>query len=68
MVTVTIRDEQRQVEPGTTYEEIAADFQREYGDMIALVSVDGRIVQSYSLRCRMMWDIRPMRGQQSCCC
>lgn len=43
MVTVTIRDEQRQVEPGTTYEEIAADFQREYGDMIALVSVDGRI-------------------------
>jgi len=43
MVTVTIHGEQRQVQQGTTYEEIAADYQREYGGMIALVSVDGRI-------------------------
>lgn len=43
MVTVTIHGEQRQVQQGTTYEEIAADFQREYGGMIALVAADGRI-------------------------
>lgn len=43
MVTVTIHGEARQFAQGTTYETIAADYEKEYDGMIALVSVNGRI-------------------------
>ena len=43
MVTVTIQGESRQVEQGTTYEAIAAEYQKEYGGTIALVCVNGKI-------------------------
>ncbi|WP_300845448.1 nucleoside kinase [uncultured Acetatifactor sp.] len=43
MVTITIHGEQKQVEQGTTYEAIAAAYQKEYDGTIALVSANGKI-------------------------
>lgn len=43
MVTVTIHGEARRFAQGTTYETIAADYEKEYDGMIALVSVNGKI-------------------------
>ena len=43
MVTVTIHGEKREFAPGTSYESIAADYQKEYDGMIALVAVNGKI-------------------------
>ena len=43
MVTITIHGERRQVEQGTTYEAIAAEYQKEYDGTIALVSANGKI-------------------------
>ena len=43
MVTVTIHGEKREFAQGTSYETIAADYQREYDGMIALVAVNGKI-------------------------
>jgi len=43
MVTVTIDGEERQYEEGTTYEEIAGEYQERYDGMIALVIADGKI-------------------------
>ena len=43
MVTVTINGEKRTYEVGTTYEEIAKDYQEKYDDTIALVVVNGKI-------------------------
>ena len=43
MVTLTIHGEQRQVEKGTTYETIAAEYQKEYDSAIAVVTVNGKI-------------------------
>ena len=43
MVTITIHGEQKQVEQGTTYEAIAAEYQKEYDGTIALVSANGKI-------------------------
>jgi uridine kinase len=43
MAIVTIGNEKREFETGTTYEEIAAQYQAIYDDMIALVLVDGKI-------------------------
>ncbi len=43
MVTVKIHGEEKQYEAGTAYEEIAREYQAQYQDRIALVSVNGRI-------------------------
>lgn len=43
MATVTIGNEKKEFEAGTTYEEIARQYQPEYDDMIALAIVDGKI-------------------------
>lgn len=43
MITVTINEESRQYPQGTTYETIAEEYQEQYGGMIALVAVDGKI-------------------------
>lgn len=43
MATVTIGNEKKEFEIGTTYEEIAEQYQTAYDDMIALVLVDGKI-------------------------
>ena len=43
MVTVTIHGEKIEFAQGTSYETIAADYQKEYDGMIALVSVNGKI-------------------------
>ena len=43
MVTITIHGEKKQVEQGTTYEAIAAAYQKEYDGTIALVSANGKI-------------------------
>lgn len=43
MVTVTIQGEQKQYPIGTTYETIANEYQAQYDNMIAVVSVNGKI-------------------------
>ncbi len=43
MVTVTIHGEKKEFAQGTSYETIAADYQKESDGMIALVSVNGKI-------------------------
>ncbi|WWR16806.1 nucleoside kinase [Lachnospiraceae bacterium JLR.KK008] len=43
MVTVTINGEARQYEEGTTYEAIAKEYSKCYEDIIALVTVNGKI-------------------------
>ncbi|MDE5589952.1 MAG: nucleoside kinase [Acetatifactor sp.] len=43
VVTVTVNGEKREFAQGTTYEAIAADYQKEYDGMIALVSSNGKI-------------------------
>ena len=47
MATVTIGNEKKEFEIGTTYEEIAEQYQAAYDDMIALVIVDGKIQELY---------------------
>ena len=43
MVTVTIHGEKREFAQGTSFETIAADYQKEYDGTIALVTVNGKI-------------------------
>lgn len=43
MVTVTINGEKREYAQGTTYEAIAAEYQKDYEGMIALVAANGKI-------------------------
>lgn len=43
MVTVTINGERREYAQGTTYEVIAAEYQKEYEGRIALVAANGKI-------------------------
>ena len=43
MVTVTIHGEKREFPQGTSYETIAADYQKEYEGMIAVVTMNGKI-------------------------
>lgn len=43
MITVTIAGEKREYQEGTTYEEIAREYQKRYDDTIALVVADGKI-------------------------
>lgn len=43
MITVTIEGQQKQYEEGTTYETIVAEYQEQYQNRIALVTVDGKI-------------------------
>ena len=43
MAIVTIHGEQKEVQPGTTYEAIAAQYQPEYEGTIAVVAVNGKI-------------------------
>lgn len=43
VVTVTINGEKREFAQGTTYETIAADYQKEYDGIIALVAANGKI-------------------------
>lgn len=43
MVTVTIRGEKREFPQGTSYEAIAAEYQKEYDGMIAVAIVNGKI-------------------------
>lgn len=43
MAVVTIRGEKREVAQGTSYEAIAADYQKEYDGTIALVTSNGKI-------------------------
>lgn len=43
MAVVTIGNEKKEFETGTTYEKIAEQYQSVYDDMIALVIVDGKI-------------------------
>ena len=48
MVTVTIHGEKREFAQGTSYETIAADYQKEYDGMIALVAVNGKIRELFN--------------------
>lgn len=43
MVTVTIHGERKRYEQGTSFEAIAAEYQKEYDGLIAVVSVNGKI-------------------------
>ena len=43
MVTVTIHGEKKQVEQGTSFEKIAAEYQKDYDGMIAVVTMNGKI-------------------------
>lgn len=43
MVTVTIHGEKKQYEQGTSFETIAAEYQKDYEGMIAVATADGRI-------------------------
>jgi len=43
MVTVTIAGEEKQYAEGTTYETIAQEYQEQYGGLIGLVAVNGKI-------------------------
>lgn len=43
MFTVTIQGEKKQFPAGTTYEAIVAEYQEQYNNQIALVTVDGKI-------------------------
>lgn len=43
MVTVAIKGEKKQFPQGTTYEAIVEPYQKEYDNMIAVVSVNGKI-------------------------
>lgn len=43
MATVTIHGEKREFPQGTSFETIAADYQKEYDGMIAVVSMNGKI-------------------------
>lgn len=43
MVTITVNGEMRKVPQGTTFETIAAEYQKDYDSMIAVVSVNGKI-------------------------
>lgn len=43
VVTVTVNGEKREFAQGTTFEAIAADYQKEYDGMIALVASNGKI-------------------------
>ena len=43
MATVTVRGEKREYAQGTTFETIAADFQKDYDGMIALALVNGKM-------------------------
>lgn len=43
MYTVTINGEQKHYPPGTTYETVADEYQKQYDDMIAVVSANGKI-------------------------
>lgn len=43
MITITVEGQQIQVPSGTTYETVADKFQEQYGGLIALVAVNGKI-------------------------
>ncbi len=43
MVTVTVHGEKREVAEGTAFEAIAAEYQKEYEELIAVVCVNGKI-------------------------
>lgn len=43
MITITVEGQQMQVPSGTTYETVADKFQEQYGGLIALVAVNGKI-------------------------
>lgn len=43
MIEVTIAGEKKEYQEGTTYEEIAREYQKQYDDTIALVVADGKI-------------------------
>ena len=43
MVTIKIKGVAREYPKGTRYEEIAREYQKEYQDMIALVTENGKI-------------------------
>lgn len=43
MVTLTIRGEKREVAKGTTFEAVAAGYQKEYEELIAVACVNGKI-------------------------
>ena len=43
MATVTVRGEKREYAQGTTYETIAADYEKAYGGMIAVAVANGKI-------------------------
>lgn len=43
MIKVTIAGEKKEYQEGTTYEEIAREYQKRYDDTIALVVADGKI-------------------------
>ncbi len=43
MVTVTIHGEKKQYEQGTSFETIAAEYQKDYDGMIAVASANGKI-------------------------
>ena len=43
MVTVTIRGEKKQYEQGTSFETIAAEYQKDYGEMITVAAANGKI-------------------------
>ncbi len=47
MYTITINGEQKQYPEGTTYEMVAAPYQEQYQQMIALVSVNGKICELF---------------------
>lgn len=47
MYTITIDGEQKKYPQGTTYEQVAKDYQEQYRNMIAAVAVDGKITELF---------------------
>ncbi len=48
-VTVTIANEEYEYEAGSTYEQVARDFQKDYDSKIVLVSADGRLRELHKI-------------------
>ncbi len=47
MITVTVAGEKKQYTEGTTYEQIVQEYQEQYGGLIGLVAVNGKIQELF---------------------
>ena len=77
MLTVTIKGEKKCFPQGTSFEKIVEPYQAEYNDMIAVVSVNGKIRELFKRLGQRLYHrffyakddiaIRPMCAQLPCC-